>query len=199
MAGLFSCKNAEDTSVNMYEKTIEKATGVQIDGIENLELANNSGSVVFKAEAKTYLTGKEKMQGSVTINKDKDGLSFAMQFSAENGKSFLAMISKIPDDFSLPITGKFSVSNAHDGINPVATIIFMNVSENGVLPNKIPFEGDLVITQLTKEKVAFEINAKGGESTDTESPSNWVPVTGSGLMENPVIMSYGIDKNKVIK
>ena len=201
--GLFSCnkakESAQDALTRSMEKAIENKTGTQVDLPDASNLEKNLGYVVFKTETETYLTGKEKMQATVTINKDNQGLSFALQFTGENGKSFLAMISKIPEDFSLPLKAKFSVSNAHDGINPVATIIFMNITENGVLPNKIPFEGDLVITELSKEKVTFKINAKGGDASNTESPSNWKPISGDGKLSHPIIISNGIDKNKILK
>jgi hypothetical protein len=129
------------------------------------------------------------MQASAIFQKDKDGLSIGFTLSGEGGNSMIAIINHIPEDFSLPLNGKFAVSNSYDGKNPVATLMYMNVTENGMMTSEIPYEGEMT----------FAINGKGGDPTDAESPSNWKTITGKGKLEYPILQSFGIDKNNVLK
>lgn len=200
---LFSCNKAkesmQDAVTGTIEKAIESKTGTQVELPDATDMENNGGYINFKSETKTYLTDDEKMQASVIFQKDNDGLSIALQLTGEAGKSFMATISHIPDDFSLPLKGRFAVSNGYDGINPSASVIFLNATENGMLTSEVPYEGEITITKLSKDEVKFEIAGKGGDASDAESPSNWKPISGNGKLTHPIIMSYGIDKNKVLK
>lgn len=200
---LFSCNKAkesmQDAVTGTIEKAIENQTGTQVDLPDAGDMDNNGGFINYKSETKTYLTDDEKMQASVIFQKDNEGLSIALQLTGEAGKSFIATISHVPEDFSLPLIGKFAVSNKYDGINPSASVLFMNATENGMLTSETPFEGELIITKLTKDEVKFEISGKGGNATDADSPSNWKPISGNGKLTSPIIMSYGIDKNNVLK
>jgi hypothetical protein len=200
---LFSCNKAkesmQDAVTGAMEEAIESKTGTQVELPNASDMENNGGYINYKSETKTYLTNDEKMQASLIFQKDNDGLSIALQLTGEAGKSFLATISHIPNDFSLPLKGKFAVSNKYDGINPSASVIFMNATENGMMTSEVPYEGEITITKLTKDEVLFEIAGKGGDASDAESPSNWKAISGNGKLTNPIIMSYGIDKNKVLK
>jgi hypothetical protein len=200
---LFSCNKVkegmQDATTNAMGKALESKTGTQIDGLNTSNLENNAGFVTYKTNGTIYLSGDEKMQATVIINKDNDGLSIAFQLAGENGKSFMATVSKVPENFTLPLTSIFSVSNSHNGSDPTATILFMNLTENGVEPTSVPFEGQLIITKLSKNDIEFEINAKGSFAADAESPSNWKPILGNGKISNPIVLSYGIDKNKILK
>lgn len=200
---LFSCNKAkesmQDAVTGAMEKTIENQTGTQVDLPDASDIENNGGYINYKSETKTYLNVDERMQATVMFQKYKDGLSIALQLTGEAGKSFLASINHVPDAFSLPLKGKFAVSNAFDGINPTATVLFMNATENGMMTSEVPYEGELIITKLTQEEVEFEIAGIGGNATDTDSPSNWRPISGNGKLTHPIILSYGIDKNKVLQ
>ncbi|MEZ4876019.1 MAG: hypothetical protein R2805_00470 [Flavobacterium sp.] len=99
----------------------------------------------------------------------------------------------------MPLKGKFAVNNRYDGKNASAVIMFMNVTDNGMMTSELPYEGEISITKLSKDSIEFEINGKGGDASDAESPSNWKAISGSGKMISPIIMSYGIDKNNVLK
>jgi hypothetical protein len=189
----------QDAVTGAMEEAIESKTGTQVELPNASDMENNGGYINYKSETKTYLTNDEKMQASLIFQKDNDGLSIALQLTGEAGKSFLATISHIPNDFSLPLKGKFAVSNKYDGINPSASVIFMNATENGMMTSEVPYEGEITITKLTKDEVLFEIAGKGGDASDAESPSNWKAISGNGKLTNPIIMSYGIDKNKVLK
>ena len=200
---IFSCNKAkesmQDAMTSTIEKAIESKTGVQVELPNADAIENNSAWVTYKADDSVYLKETEKLQAVAIFQKDNDGLSIALQITGEGGKSLMAIISHVPDDFSLPLVGKFAVSNAYDGINPVATLMFMNITENGMTTSAMPFEGELKITKLTKDDIRFEILAKGGEPSDAESPSNWKTLTGKGKVIAPMIQSYGIDKNNVLK
>lgn len=200
---IFSCNKAkeslQDAVKGTMEKAIENQTGTQVDLPDSEDMDKNAGYVNYKSERKVYLTGKEKMQASAIFQKDNDGLTIGFQLSGEKGNSIIATIGHIPEDFSLPLKAKFAVSNAYDGKTPVATIMYMNVTDNGMMASEIPYEGELIITKLSKNNMAFEINAKGGDASDAESPSNWKTITGNGKLNFPIIQSYGIDKNNVLK
>jgi hypothetical protein len=122
-----------------------------------------------------------------------------LQLTGENGKSFVATLSHVPEKFSLPLKGKFAVSNAYDGTNPAGAIMFMDVTENGMMTSEVPYEGEISITKLSKDSVEFELEGKGGDPSDADSPSNWKAISGNGKITSPIIMSYGIDKNNVLK
>ena len=200
---LFSCNNAkesaQDTINGAMEKVIENRTGTKVDLPDADDIENNAAYITYKSEVKNYLDGKEKMQASVIFQKDGEGLSIVLQGVAEGGKSFMATMSHIPDSFSLPLKGKFAVSNRYDGVNPSAVIMFMNVTENGMMTSEVPYEGELTISKLSKSGIEFQINGKGGDPSDAESPTNWKTMSGSGKISSPIIMSYGIDKNNVLK
>lgn len=200
---IFSCnkakESAQDAINGAMEKTIENQTGTQVDLPDAEDIDNNAGFVKYKSASKVYLDGKEKMQATLIFQKDNDGLSIALQFAGEGGKSFLATISHVPENFSLPLKGKFAVSNRYDGVNPSAVIMFMNVTENGLITSEVPYEGEIIITQLSKDTIEFEIDGKGSDPSDADSPSNWKPISGNGKISSPIIMSYGVDKNNVLK
>ncbi len=199
----FSCNKAkesvQDAMSGTIEKTIETRTGVQVELPDAESIENNGAWVDYKTEDVVYLKEDEKLQAVAIFQKDNDGLSIALQLSGEGGKSLMAIINHVPDDFSLPLVGKFAVSNSYDGVNPVATLMFLNVTEDGMMSSAMPFEGELKITKLTKDDIRFEIHAKGGEPSDADSPSNWKTITGKGKLTAPIIQSYGIDKNSVLK
>ena len=203
LLSIFSCnkakESAQDVMTNAMENAVENQTGTQVDLPDAADLDQNAGYISYKSESKVYLTGKEHMQASAIFQKDKDGLSIGFTLSGEGGNSMIAIINHIPEDFSLPLTGKFAVSNNYDGKNPVATLMYMNVTENGMMTSEVPYEGELTITKLTKDEMTFTINGKGGDPTDAESPSNWKTITGKGKLEYPILQSFGIDKNNVLK
>lgn len=200
---IFSCnkvkESMQDAVTGTMEKAIENQTGTQVDLPDAEDMENNGGFVNYKSENKVYLKDNEKMQASVIFQKENEELSIAFQLTGENGKSFVATLSHVPENFSLPLKGKFAVSNAYDGENPSASIIYMNVSESGMMTSELPFEGEITITKLTKDEVLFEIQGKGGDASDTDSPSNWKAISGNGKLTSPIIMSYGIDKNNILK
>lgn len=200
---LFSCnktkESAQDVITGAMEKVIENKTGTQVDLPDTEDMDNNGGFINYKSESKTYLNGNERMQTTVIFQKDNDELSIALQLTEESGKSFIATLSHIPENFSLPLNGKFAVSNKYDGKNPSAMIMFMDVTENGMMTSEVPYEGEITITKLTKEVVEFKIDGKGGDASDVDSPSNWKAISGKGKITHPIILSYGIDKNNVLK
>lgn len=200
---LFSCNKAkestQDAITGAMEKAIESKTGTTVDLPDAEDMDNNGGFVNYKSENKVYLQGKEKMQATAIFQKDNEGLSIALQLTGEAGKSFIATLSHVPEKFSLPLKGKFAVSNSYDGTNPVGAIMFMDVSENGMMTSEVPYEGEINITKLSKENIEFEIQGKGSDASDADSPSNWKTISGSGKIINPIILSYGIDKNNVLK
>ena len=192
-------ENAQDALTNQMEKAIEAKTGEKVDlGTAN-SYENNSGSVSFVSDGQTYLKSDDKLQAIAIFQKDKDGLAMSFQLTGAEGKSLVVIIKHIPEDFKLPLTGKFAVSNSYDGVNPVATMILMQTSESGVLNSPMPFEGTLTVSKLTEAEIAFEVDAKGGNATDTESPSAWKSIIVSGKLKSPIIQSSGIDKKAVLK
>ena len=192
-------ESAQDSITNAMEKAIESKTGTKVDLPDAVDMDKNAGYVNYKSATKVYLKGNEKMQASAIFQKDNEGLSIGLTLSGESGNSMLAIINHIPENFSLPLNGKFAVGNRYDGKSPVATLMYMNVTEKGMTTSEIPYEGEMIITKLSKTEINFEINGKGGDPTDAESPSNWKPITGKGKLEYPILQSFGIDKNNVLK
>ncbi|MEZ4786667.1 MAG: hypothetical protein R2790_01995 [Flavobacterium haoranii] len=200
---LFSCNKAkesmQDAVTDAMENAIERKTGAEIDLPDTSEMENSGAFVNYKSATKTYLTEKEKMQATVIFQKDNEGLSIAFQMTGENGKSFVTTISHISEKFTLPLKAKFAISNEYDGENPTASLTFMEVNDTGMKSSEVPFEGEMMITKLSKDEVAFEINGKGSDATNIDSPSNWNAITGNGKLVHPIILSYGIDKNNILK
>lgn len=202
---LFACdkvkEKKQDAITGFLEKAIEKETGQQVDLPDAENMQKNNASVTYKSEKKEYLSGEEKLNATVYFKKKKGekGLSIALQITSEAGKSLVVSMSHVPENFSLPLKGKYAQNNSYDGTNPVATTLLMEMNENGMMTSKIPYEGTLTITKLTKELIEFEIDAKGSDMTDADSPSNWKAITGNGKITFPIVMSIGIDKNNVFK
>lgn len=200
---LFSCNKAkesmQDAVTDAMENAIERKTGAEIDLPDTSEMENSGAFVNYKSATKTYLTEKEKMQATVIFQKDNEGLSIAFQMTGENGKSFVTTISYISEKFTLPLKAKFAISNEYDGENPTASLTFMEVNDTGMKSSEVPFEGEMMITKLSKDEVVFEINGKGSDATNIDSPSNWNAITGNGKLVHPIILSYGIDKNNILK
>ena len=203
VVSLLSCNKAkesmQDAVTDAMENAIERKTGTQIDLPDTSEIADNGGFINYKSGTKTYLTEKEKMQATVIFQKDNDGLSIAFQMTGENGKSFVATISHISEKLTLPLKAKFAISNKYDGKNPTANITFMEVNDTGMKSSEVPFEGEMIITKLSKDEVTFEINGKGSDAMNIDSPSNWNVITGNCKLVHPIILSYGIDKNNILK
>lgn len=200
---LFSCNKAkesmQDAVTDAMENAIERKTGAEIDLPDTSEMENSGAFVNYKSATKTYLTEKEKMQATVIFQKDNEGLSIAFQMTGENGKSFVTTISHISEKFTLPLKAKFAISNKYDGENPTASLTFMEVNDTGMKSSEVPFEGEMMITKLSKDEVAFEINGKGSDAMNIDSPSNWNEIKGNGKLVHPIILSYGIDKNNILK
>lgn len=192
-------ENAQDTLTNQMEKAIEAKTGNKVDLGTADSYENNNGSISFLSDGQTFVKTNEKFQATVVFQKDKEGLAMSFQFTGEEGKSLLVIINHIPDDFSIPLTGKFGVNNSYDGVNPVATMMLMQTSESGVLNSPMPFEGILTVSKLTEAEITFEVDAKGGNTGDAESPSAWKSIKVSAKMKSPIIQTSGIDKNAVLK
>lgn len=186
-------------SSNAEKEGSKDSARVEIDIPDSDEMDQNNGVVQFKTAKKVYLTGKEKMQATAVFDKTNDGLSIGFQLAGDQGKSFIATVTHIPENFTLPLKAKFALSNAFDGKSPVGTVLFLDVSEQGMMTSPMPFEGEMVITKLSKDFMEFEIDGKGGDATDAESPSNWIEIRGQGTLSHPIILSSGIDKNKVLK
>lgn len=192
-------EKAADAATKGVEQLIESKTGTEVNLPNTDAMENNAGFVNYQSERKIYLSGDERMQATALFQKDKDGLAIALQLVGEDGRSFMATIHHIPEDFALPLKAKFAVSNQYDGVNPVATVMFMGINENGVQSSEMPFEGEMIISQLSETQITFEIDAKGSDATDANSPSNWKKITGKGKLVQPIIVSQGIDKINVLK
>ena len=192
-------ESAQDAITDAMEQTIENETGTEIDLPDSDEMDNNAGFVNYKSENRVYLNDSEKLFASVIFQKDNDGLALAFQLTGDNGTSFSTAISHVPEDFSLPLKAKFSTDNSFDGTNPSAMIMFLNASEDGMTTSEIPFEGEVTVTKLSKDLIEFEIEGKGSNITDAESPSNWKAISGNVKIITPIILSSGIDKNAVLK
>ncbi len=192
-------EGAQDALNSTMEKAIEARTGTKVDLGDAGSYEDNNGSVSFIADNKTYLSKEEKLQAVALFQKEKEGLAISFQLSGQEGKSFIVIVNHIPDNFSIPLRARFSVSNSYDGINPVATLMFMEAEGNGMLSSPIPFEGSLIITRLTEKEMSFEVDAKGAGPEDTDSPSEWKPIKVLGTLQAPIIQSIGIDKKDVLK
>lgn len=191
--------SAQDAMTSQIEKVIEAKTGEKVELGNAHSYANNYGSIVFAFDHKTLLGKEVKMQAVAIFQKDRDGLAISFQLTGEAGRSFVAIVNHIPENFSVPLTARFAVSNKYDGINPVATLMYMEVGENAMVNSPMLFEGTFTITKLTEKEMTFEVNAKGGTPADAESPSAWKLITSSGVLSWPIIQTMGIDKKDVLK
>ena len=200
---IFSCNKAkesmQDAVKGAMEEAIESKTGSPVDLADSEDFDRNAGFISYKSATQNYLTGEEKMTAGVIFQKENEGLSISFQFTGNDGTSFITVINRIPEDFALPLEGKFAVSNAYDGVNPVAVVMYMKVTESGMVASEMPYEGFMRITKLSKDTIEFEIDGKGSDATDADSPSNWKAISGKGKITYPIIQSYGIDKNVVLK
>jgi hypothetical protein len=200
-----ACNKAKESiqngTKNAMETVIESKTGTQVSIPDVTNMENNAGYISYKTDKTVYTKGTERMQATVTINKEKnkENLMIALQLVGETGKSFILTLGEVPTNFSLPLTGKFSTNNAYDGKNPTALFMFLNTTQNGVQNTENPFEGEFTIHKLSEKEVVFSLKGKGSNASNLESPSNWVGITGNGKLINPIILSYGIDKNNVLK
>ena len=198
---LISCNNnkanAQDDAQNKMEKTIEDQTGTQIDIPEGDEMDNNGAFVTYKSGNNTIFDGTEKMTATVIIQKDQEGLAIAFQLAGETGTSMAITVAKIPENFSLPLKSTFTKNNTHDGKNPLATLIILNTTENGM--SDMPYEGTLTITKLSEDSIEFTIEGKGGGYTEAENPSQWKIISGKVKITTPIVLSQGIDKTQVLK
>lgn len=198
-----ACNGAKDTAqdalTSQMEKAIEAKTGEKVNLGTADSYENNSGSVSFVSNGQTYIKSDEKFQAIAIFQKDKDGLAMSFQLTGAEGKSLLVIIKHIPEDFKLPLTGKFAVSNSFDGVNPVATMMLMQTNESGIVNSPMPFEGTLTVGKLTEAEITFEVDAKGGNTTDAESPSAWKSIIVSGQLKVPIIQTSGIDKKVILK
>ncbi len=203
LLGFFSCNKAKQSVQDGMNETIERAienkTGSQIDLPDADEIENNAAWVSYRTEKKVYLSENEKLFAGVVFQKENDELSIAIQLTDEKGKSLMVIINHVPENFSLPLIGKFAVSNAYDGVNPVATLMFIDVTDEGMMNSEMLYQGEFKITKLTKDDIRFELLAKGGDVSDAPNPSNWYTITGKGTIMSPMIQSFGVDTNNVLK
>ena len=200
---LASCGRAQDSMQDAVTATMEKAieenVGVSVDLGDAASFRENAGSVDFIVGDKIYLQKSNKLVANAIFMLEEGGLAISFQMANAKGGSLIAMINHIPRDFSLPLVGKFSVSNSYDGENPVASLMYMETGEAGMMMTPMPYEGTLTITKLTEEEMEFEAVAKGGEPIDAENPANWKPIQVKGSLKMPIIQSLGIDKDDVLK
>ncbi len=199
----FSCnkakENTQDAITNSLQKVIENQTGQTTDFPDAESYMENEGYVSFKVEDEFYMKSNEKLTAIALFQKDHNGIGISFQLSGENGKSFIASVTHLKEGFSLPITAKFSKSNAFDGQNPVGTVLFMNVENNSISSGAIPYEGTFTISKLTANEMLFEINAKGGEASEVDNAESWKSILIKGKLLKPITQSLGIDKNKILK
>ena len=189
----------QDAVTGNLEKVIESQTGAKVDLGDADAYSENLGSVEFIADERQYLKKREKLQAVALFQKDEKGLNISFQLTGEEGKSLVVIVSHIPENFTLPIKARFAVSNNFDGENPVATLLFMHADENGMLSTPIPYEGVLTINRLSEMEMTFEVQAQGGYATETDSPASWKPVIVSGVLKSPIIQTFGIDKQNVLR
>lgn len=200
---LASCGRAKDGMQDMItatmEKAIEKNIGSTVD-LGNAEVfRENASSISFSVGERTYLEKSQKLNALAVFMMENDGLAISFQMANEQGASLVAMVTHIPENFSLPIIGEFNMSNSYDGENPIATLMYMETSEDGLMMTPMPFEGTLTITKLSEDEMLFVVDARGGEAIDADSPSNWKTIQVKGALTSPIVHSIGIDKNDVLQ
>jgi hypothetical protein len=106
-------------------------------------------------------------------------------------------VSNIKEGFSLPIVAQFD--HKIEG-QPKANLVTMGGEEGAnMFSTPMPFDGTLTITKLGPDQVIFEIDAKGADAGQAENPSAWKPFKGKFTMNNPVVISSGIEKEKILK
>jgi hypothetical protein len=201
LSALISCNNnqanAQDNTQSNRQENSQNETDTQIDIPEGEEMDRNAAVVFYKSGNNAIFDGSEKMTATVIIQKDQEGLAIAFQLAGEDGKSIATTIAKIPENFSLPLKSTFTKNNLYDGKNPLASLIILATAENGLAD--MPFEGTLTITKLSEDAIEYTIEGKGGGYTDADNPSKWKNITSSVKITTPIILSQGIDKNKVLK
>lgn len=192
-------EGAENAVNNAIENAIEKESGVQVD-LPNIDnVAQNSASLMFQIGDKKILDGTEWMQGSVVFQKDEKGLTIALTFMGDGGNSASIQLSKVPEDFELPLEMSIAYNPQENTTDPTATVILMTVNDQTQSLPEMPFEGFFKLTKFNKDEMTFSFVGKGSNMTDVDSPSNWKEMKAEGKIFSPIIMSSGIDKNKVLK
>ncbi len=202
LSTFIACNGAQNTAQDAITRTLEKTiierSGTKVDLGAVDQYANTSAIVSFSTADKVYLKANEKLKGTALFQKENDIVSISFQISDENGKALIATINHIPKTFTLPIIGKFMLSNSYDGINPVATFMYMQANET-MITSPTPFEGTLTILKLNEKEVVFEMEAKGGEPIDAENPSAWKGMSAKGVITSPIIQTFGIDKKDILR
>tara|TARA_R110002020_G_scaffold107849_4_gene250287 strand:+ start:483 stop:1121 length:639 start_codon:yes stop_codon:yes gene_type:complete len=200
---LGSCNKAkeglQDAIASNMERAIAAQTGAEVDLGDAASYTSNKGIVSFDADGKSYLSKDQEFQAVAIIQKDQDGLAISFQLAGNEGQSLIAIANHIPTNFSLPLTAIFTKSNAYNGENPVATLMYLAPSENSLTSSPMPFEGSMTITKLDEKEMEFQVNARGGSPMDVESPSAWMPIFVEAKLISPIIQSIGVDKNEVLK
>jgi hypothetical protein len=202
VVGLAACgggKENRGTTTNVLEKVLEAKSGQEVDlpNVNNLD--KSEARVSFNVGEKQVQTTADKLTVGVIATKEKNELQIYFQITSESGRSFMAGLTHVPENFTLPLRGVFAISNAYDGKNPTATLMAMSLTENGAENFGMPFEGTLTITELTLEKVVFNVEAKGGDPADTEKPENWKPITMNAELKFPITQTIGTTKEQIFK
>lgn len=194
---LTGCGTKEKATESLLEKVIESNSGqkVDLDNImENSEKQSASGQLNYNG--KPVISEDLKFNGSMQIIKNAEGITIGATY-ASDVKSVVMSISNVKEGFSLPIVAQFN--HKMEG-QPKATMVMMGGEDSANMFNiPMPFDGTLTITKLSPDQVIFEVDGKGADAGQAENPSAWKPFRGKFTMNSPVVMSVGIEKEKVLK
>lgn len=202
MSLLTSCnlkEKATDAVTKTMEQAIEAKVGQDIDLPSAESMLENHASVTYTVGDKTYLTPEEKMHAVVLVNKDASGLSISFQLSSESGSTMVVTASHVQQIKPLPLKAAFNAGNSYDGVHPLATAIFMSVQDNTISSNAIPYDGELIITRLSEEEVAFEVQAKGGHPQEATTPQSWKPIVIKASLKKPIIQTMGVESETIFQ
>jgi hypothetical protein len=194
---LTGCGTKEKATESLIEKAIESGSGQKVDLgniMENSEKQSASGQLDYNG--KPIISEDVKFNGSIQIIKNADGISIGATYGSDV-KSMMMSISNIKEGFSLPIVAQFN--HKTEG-QPKATLAIIGGEEGANMFNTpMPFDGTLTITELSSDQVIFEIYAKGADAGQAENSSAWKPFRGKFTMKSPVVISVGVEKEKVLK
>lgn len=198
---LLACgsRDAAQNSVNSaLESAIESQTGQKVDFADVGSFENNATKASFVVAGEEKITGKTKLTGTVTGGKDNNGKMVSFQFVDEEGTMIMVVISKIPENFSLPFTTKMYKQNEAPDNTHSGMVTFIKASENSMY-SYLSFDGTITVTDLNEEKVAFKITGRTGDAMDLEKPENWKEMKADFTITSPIIQTIGFDKKEILR
>ena len=63
----------------------------------------------------------------------------------------------------------------------------------------LSFDGELKITKMTNDEVAFSIDGKTGSLSNLENASKWIDLKAQFLIKSHLVMTVGMQKEDILQ